>query len=111
MAAVFTPGLKVTEQTIVVKDRRLPLEGEVMVAVGEQVHADQIIARTELPGKIFPVNVANQLGVAPSRLKGLLRKGIGDAVEKDELIAETPGIIGFFKSESKAIVSGTIQSI
>ena len=33
MAAVFTPGLKVTEHTIVVKDRRLPLEGEVLVEV------------------------------------------------------------------------------
>ena len=111
MAAVFTPGLKVSEQTIVVKDRRLPLEGEIMVAVGDRVTADQIVARTELPGKIFPVNVANQLGVAPSRLKGLLRKKVGDSVTKDELIAETPGIMGFFKSEAKAIVSGTIQSI
>ena len=111
MAAVFTPGLKVTEQTIVVKDRRLPLEGEVMVQVGDQVRSDQIVARTELPGKIFPVNIANQLGVAPSRIKGLLRKNVGDAVTKDEIIAETPGIMGFFKSEAKAIVSGTIQSI
>ena len=111
MAAVFTPGLKVTEQTIVVKDRRLPLEGAVVVQVGDQVHADQIVARTELPGKIFPVNIANQLGVAPSRIKGLLRKDVGDSVTKDEVIAETPGIMGFFKSEAKAIVSGTIQSI
>ena len=111
MAAVFTPGLKVTEQTIVVKDRRLPLEGEVLVKVGDRVTADQIVARTELPGKIFPVNIANQLGVAPSRLKGLLRKGVGDTVTKDEVIAETPGIMGFFKSEASAIVSGTIQSV
>jgi transcription antitermination factor NusG len=111
MAAVFTPGLKVTERTIVVKDRQLPLEGEVMVKVGDHVKADQIVARTQLPGKIFPVNVANQLGVAPSRLKGLLRKDIGDSVEKDEIIAESPGIMGFFKSEAAAIVSGTIQSI
>ena len=111
MAAVFTPGLKVTERTILVKDRRLPLEGEVVVTVGDRVTADQVVARTELPGKIFPVNVANQLGIAPGRLKGLLRKGVGDAVEKDELIAETPGIMGFFKSEARAIVSGTIQSV
>jgi hypothetical protein len=111
MAAVFTPGLKVTEHTIVVKDRRLPLEGEVTVNVGDRVTAGQIVARTELPGKIFPVNVANQLGVAPGRLKGLLRKSVGDSVTKDEVIAETPGIMGFFKSEAKAIVSGTIQSV
>lgn len=111
MAAVFTPGLKVTEHTIVVKDRRLPLEGEVLVKVGDRVTADQVVARTELPGKIFPVNVANQLGVAPSRLKGLLRKSVGDSVTRDEVIAETEGFMGFFKSDAKAIVSGTIESI
>ncbi|MFT5684113.1 MAG: hypothetical protein ACI8RZ_005054 [Myxococcota bacterium] len=111
MAAVFTPGLKVTEHTILVKDRRLPLEGEVMVSVGDRVTADQVVARTELPGKIFPVNVANQLGVAPSRLKGLLRKSVGDSVTKDEVIAETEGIMGFFKSDARAIVTGTIQSV
>ncbi len=109
--AIFTPGLKVIEQTIVVKDRRLPLEGEVMVAVGDKVTADQIVACTELPGKIFPVNIANQLGVAPSRLKELLTKGIGDTVTKDEVIAQTPGFLGMFKSEAAAIVTGTIESI
>ena len=34
MAAIFTPGLKVSEHTIVVKDRRLPLKGEVLVRRG-----------------------------------------------------------------------------
>ena len=37
MAAIFTPGLKVTEHGMVHKDRRLPLEGEVTVQVGDIV--------------------------------------------------------------------------
>jgi len=111
MAAIFTPGLKVTEHGIVLKDRRLPLEGEVMVAVGDHVKADDVVARTELPGKVFPVNVANQLGVDAGRLKEFLRVGQGDRVTKDQLIAETNGIMGFFKSEARAIVTGTIESV
>ena len=111
MAAIFTPGLKVSERDVVVKDRQLPLEGEVCVNVGDVVTADQIVARTELPGKVFPVNIANQLGVDPGRLKEFLRKGEGDTVEKDEVIAETNGFMGFFKSDAKAVVSGTIESI
>ncbi|MEO0606270.1 MAG: hypothetical protein AAF211_32880 [Myxococcota bacterium] len=66
--AIFTPGLKVSPQTVVVKERQLPLEGTVLVEVGQTVKADDIVARTELPGKIFPINVANLLGVDPSRL-------------------------------------------
>jgi len=111
MAAIFTPGLKVSEHAIVQKDRRLPLEGEVLVAVGDTVTADQVVARTELPGKIFPVNIANKLGVDPGRMKSFMSKGEGDDVEEGEIIASTPGILGFFKSEAKAVVSGKIESI
>lgn len=111
MAAIFTPGLTVTERDIVLKDRRLPIEGEVSVTVGDLVTADQIVARTELPGKVYPVSVANQLGIDPGRLKSYLLKEVGDSVTEDEIIAETPGILGFFKSESLAAVTGTIESV
>ncbi len=111
MAAIFTPGLKVTEHTIVLKDRRLPMEGAVMVSVGDTVRADQIVARTELPGRVYPVNVANQLGVDPGQLKAHMLKGEGDHVVEGEVIAATPGFLGLFKSEATAVVSGTIESV
>jgi hypothetical protein len=111
MAAIFTPGLKVKERTMLLKDRRLPMEGEVMVKLGDSVEAGQIVARTQLPGKVFPINVANQLGVDPGQLRSYLSKSEGDQVVKDEIIAETKGLFGFFKSEARAIVSGTLESI
>jgi len=111
MAAIFTPGLKVTEHGIVHKDRRLPLEGQVMVKVGDTVRAEQVVARTELPGKIYPVNLANKLGVDAGRLKEFLLKGEGDMVEEGEIIGRTNGFMGFFKAEASAIVTGTIESI
>jgi len=111
MAAIFSPGLKVTDQTIVQKDRRLPLEGTVEVEVGQLVTADTVVARTQLPGKVFPVNVANQLGVDAGRLTEFMRKGPGDAVELDEVVAETGGFFGFFKSDARAVVAGTIESV
>ncbi len=111
MAAIFTPGLKVKAHTLVLKDRRLPMEGEVMVRTGDQVTADQVVARTELPGKVYPVNVANQLGVGPGQLREHMAKSEGDRVTEGEIIAATPGFLGLFKSEAKALVSGTIESI
>lgn len=111
MAAIFTPGLKVSERTVVQKDRRLPLEGEVLVKEGDLVQAHDIVARTELPGKVYPVNVANQLGVDPSRLNEFMKAGPGTAVSEGQIIADTPGFMGFFKAESRAIVSGTVESV
>lgn len=111
MGAIFTPGLTVTPDHIVLKDRRLPLEGEVTVQVGDVVTAEQVVARTQLPGKVYPVNVANQLGVDAARLKEFMLKKVGDEVTEGELIAQTPGLWGFFKSEVLAVVSGTIESV
>lgn len=111
MAAIFTPGLTVREHHILQKTRQLPLEGEVTVAVGDIVEANMVVAKTSLPGKVFPVNVANQLGIDPGRLGTYMRKQVGATVTKDELLAETPGILGFFKSEARAVVTGTIETI
>ena len=111
MAAIFTPGLTVSERDIVLKDRRLPLEGEVLVQVGARVRAADVVARTDLPGKIYPANVANQLGVDSGRLKEFMLKQVGDDVVQDEIIAKTPGFLGFFVSEAKAITSGRIEAI
>ena len=89
MAATFTPGLKVSAQSVVLKDRRLPMAGDVLVSVGDTVRADQTVARTQLPGKVYPVNIANQLGVDPSRLATYMKKTTGDSVEQNEIIAAT----------------------
>jgi hypothetical protein len=111
MATVFTPGLCVTEHQIVQKTRQLPLSGEVQVKVGDLVKADDVVARTELPGKVYPVNIANQLGIDAARLEQHMEKKVGERVKKDEIVARTPGIFGLFSSESAAIVDGTIESI
>jgi hypothetical protein len=111
MAAIFTPGLTVTADHIVLKDRRLPLKGEVAVQVGDVVTAEQVVARTDLPGKVYPVNIANQLGVDAARLKEFMLKEVGDHVAEGEIVARTPGIFGFFGSEVAAVVGGTVESI
>ena len=53
MAAIFTPGLTVREHHIVQKTRQLPLEGEVTVTAGDVVEANQVVAKTSLPGKVW----------------------------------------------------------
>ncbi|MEQ1654056.1 MAG: hypothetical protein ABL960_00010, partial [Nitrospira sp.] len=111
MAHSYTPGLTVTEQTVIRRRRQLPLPGTVLVAVGDTVQSNQPVARAELPGKVYPLNLANQLGVAPDEIKEYLIKKEGESVHKDEILAENKPLIKWFKTEIKSPITGTVESL
>jgi hypothetical protein len=111
MAHAYTPGLRVTELAALRKERILPLKGEVVVKEGDPVRAEQVVARTELPGNVHSLNVANLLSVLPEEVPGKMIKGPGDAVEKDEIIAKSATLFGLFKSNVKSPITGSIESV
>jgi hypothetical protein len=111
MAHSYTPGLTVTEQTTVHRRRQLPLPGVVLVNRGDIVRSNQPVARAELPGKVHPLNLANQLGVAPDEIKEYLIKREGDSIQKDEILAENKPLIKWFKTEIRSPITGTVESL
>ncbi len=111
MAHAYTPGLRVTDHATVLKQRRLPIAGKVLVGLGESVSAETIVAHAELPGDVSAVNVVNQLGIAPGDLPGLMLKKEGEAVARDEVIAETRPLIKWFRGVSRSPIAGTIETV
>ena len=111
MAHSYTPGLTVTEQTTVRRRRLLSLPGTVLVTAGEAVRANQAVARAELPGKVYPLNLANQLGVAPDEIHEYLIKKAGDPVQKDEILAENKPLMKWFKTEVLSPITGVVESV
>ena len=111
MAHAYTPGLKVTEGMTIQKERRLPLEGEVLVEAGTTVKAEDVVAKADLPGNVQLVNVANLLSVPPAEITEYMLKPIGEAVAADEIIATTKGLFGLFKSQARSPIDGTIESV
>lgn len=111
MPTAYTPGLQVTDHTIVHKVRRLPLKGEVLVIAGQRVAADDVVARALLPGNIQALRGADQLGVSPNELLNHLTKHEGETVEQGEVLAETKGFFGLFGAKLLSPVSGTIEYI
>lgn len=111
MAYAYTPGLKVKRFTIVNKTRRLPLPGEVLVREGDTVTHDQIVAKTQLPGEIHLMNVANMLGLEPEETNEYMKKKLNEYAEKGEVIAQRNSFFGLFKSYVRAPTSGTIELI
>ena len=111
MAHAYTPGLKVLHYTVLKKNRRLPIKGDVKKSKGDKVNADDVIAKTDLPGTVNMLKVANLLNISPADIHDVLMIKEGDSVNEGDLIAQTDGLFGFFKSDVRSPISGTIESI
>lgn len=111
MAHSYTPGLTVTERITVRRRRILPLPGTVLVKVGDVVRAETAVARAELPGKVVPLNLANQLGIAPDEINDYLVKKEKDPVQKDDVLAENKPFIKWFKTEIRSPITGKVESV
>ena len=111
MAHAYTPGLKVTEGTTIQKERRLPLEGDVLVEAGTTVKAEDVVAKADLPGNVQLLNVANLLSVSAGEVIEYMLKPVGEAITKDEIIATTKGLFGLFKSQARSPIDGTIEAV
>lgn len=111
MAHSYTPGLKVTEKMKITKKRILPLKGDVIVKVGDMVEPETVVARTELPGNVEPLNVANILGVPPEDVNDCMLKKEGDKIEKNEVIALNSSFFGLFKQKAMSTIAGSIESV
>lgn len=94
----------------ITKERRLPLSGEILVENNQKVKAEEIVARTNLPGKVQTLNVAGLLGILPEEIEQSMLKKPGDAIKKEEVIAESKGFFGLFKSQVRSPIDGVIES-
>lgn len=111
MAHAYTPGLRVTDRAVITKHRILPLKGKVLKQVGDEVVRDEVVARTELPGKVEILNAVGRLGISPEDIESVMLKKEGDPITKGEKIAETKGLWGLFKSRIESPIDGSIESM
>ncbi len=111
MSSAYVPGLKVTEHTELKIERRLPLKGSVVVAKGEKVGWNTVVANTFLPGSVEIVNAAAKLGISPEEVPQAMLKSEGDQVLKGETLARSKGFWGLFKSNLASPINGIVESI
>ncbi len=111
MGHVYIPGLKVLEFERIHKKRILPLKGEVLVSKGDTVEPETIVARAFVPGDVEAVNVAGMLSVDPDSVEYCLKFKIGDAFKKNDVLAESKGFFGLFRTQIRTPFDGTLESI
>ncbi|WP_437192593.1 hypothetical protein [Planctomicrobium sp. SH527] len=107
----YTPGLQVKAATHYRVQRVLPIPGDLLVHVDDTVTANQIVARANQPGDLFPVNIANALGISPGDVASAMRKTTDETVEPGELLAESNGLFGYFKKAYHSQIAGIVESV
>lgn len=111
VGSAYTPGLTVSGDIVVRRIRRLPIKGEVLVKVGDEVEPHTPVARAQLPGRLETIKLAEKLGVEANQIKQFFQLSEGDPIEKGQTIAETKGFMGFFKATVNSDYEGTVEAI
>ena len=111
MAHAFTPGLRATAATRLSIRRELPIPGTVLVSTGDQVKAEQAVARAELPGELHILRIAERMGIEPHEVLQSLLVKIGDMVTPGQVLCERSAMFGLFKSRFASQVAGCVELI
>lgn len=111
MTYAYTPGLWVTEYARLRKRRVLPIPGSVLVSPDTKVYSETVIARTDLPGRVYPVNIAHALGITPEDIRRYLLKSQGEYIEKGSPLAENKPFIKWFKTQVLSPITGVVENI
>lgn len=111
MGHAYTPGLKVSPAADFVRQRMLPIPGDVLVKQGDSVGPESVVARALLPGNVVTLNVARQLGVAAADIADVLLVAEGDHVSQGQPVARSKGIFGLMKQTVEAPTTGVFESV
>ncbi|RJQ11304.1 MAG: hypothetical protein C4551_01555 [Bacillota bacterium] len=109
------PERQLFERVRVVRERAIPLPGDVMVSAGDHVNPQDLIARAEtVPGDPYVVDLRAELGqpkIGPEEVAKLMLKRVGDRVQAREPIARNRvGVFGDIY-EAYSPVDGFIEFI
>ena len=110
-AGVLTPSLIVKASTTVKRVRELPLRGEILVSLGQQVSANDVIAHAERPGELTVLRLSETLGLLVDEVIKSLRVKVGQDVSIGTLICDHRGLFGLLRSKYVSPVSGRVEFI
>ena len=90
---MLAPVLHILPLTTIVRERVLPVSGKVNMHVNQRVNPTDVVAETTFAREHVLLDVARTFGIPTDEADKLIRVNEGDALAKDALIAEKPGLI------------------
>jgi hypothetical protein len=98
----------VSSYTLIRREKKLPVPGEVLVGLGDRVEPGDVIARGSRYTQVRIIDLARGLGVPDSQVDSYIRKQVGDPVKAGEVIAARKRLFG---KACRAPVEGWITAI
>ena len=99
------------EPVTIVKDRRIPTRGEVLVEMNQHVEPDTVIAKgTVQSQELYELRLFTNLNVNPEDVSRHLLKHEGEDVEKNEVIAIARSFFGRQTRMARSPIDGVIEA-
>lgn len=110
MSRQMTPV--VLSETVVEKERLIPVSGEVLVSEGVDVKPEATVAKGLVTNpELLEIRVSQKLGTYDYDISNYMLKKEGDKVSKDEVIAIKRSFFGRSTKICRAPIDGTVEII
>ncbi len=75
------------------RQRFLPVAGTVLVRAGQDVKADDVIARADINAKHITLDIERGLGVPRNKIMDYMKRSIGDDIPEKSVVASRSGMV------------------
>lgn len=109
---IYYPAVtRVLPLTTIRRERILPVAGEVLVRIGDRVDPLQVVARAEVPGRYFILELAETLGVAPDDADKYVRVKRNQPVKAGQVVAQRRAGLGLVSRVVRAPKQGIVVAV
>lgn len=106
---MYTRMTQITHAIHLFRERLLPINGVVVARVGQKVNPNDVVAEVSLPARHDLIDVVRIFGLPNAQAAtALIKRKVGESVEKNDLLAETGGM---FSRMIRCQTPGKIVSI
>ncbi len=106
-----TPKLKISGNIEILRERVLPVLGEVLVSVGDKVTEGDLVLRTSLKSEIITIKIRELLSLGDEEISSYYKMSVGEVVNEGDLLFKRPGLFGYFSDEYRSAVSGVLEFV
>jgi hypothetical protein len=107
----YPPITRVTPATTIRRERILPVQGEVLVNPGAHVDPMSVVARAEVPGRYYILNVAQALRISPDAADKYIRPRPGQTVKARQVVAGRRVSLGLIPRLVRAPQAGVVIAV
>lgn len=109
---IYYPSLtRVMPLTTIRRERLLPAAGEVLVNIGARVEPMSVVARAEVPGRYYILNVAQALRVPPNLAKKYIQVKGGREIKAGQVVAKRRVGLGLTSRVVRAPQNGIVAAV